>query len=188
MMGDGMCGISTRCGRRTGFTLIEMLLVLSVFSLLIGRGVPRLIGWVGWNRQVQAMERLGRELSSTGRTAIAAAAPLGLRAMPNRRGLEWIQGIQEQDGDWRFTVLTRLEWPWGGVAVERANGGVLPGEVRAWEAEELESEWLAEDIIWWDMQGLTNGGTVRMAGRSGGEWIVGLSAMAAGDMVVRYEP
>ncbi|MDD8045728.1 MAG: prepilin-type N-terminal cleavage/methylation domain-containing protein, partial [Verrucomicrobiota bacterium] len=89
-----MDAISTRCGRRTGFTLIEMLLVLSVFSLLIGIGVPRFIGWVGWNRQVQAMERLGIELSATGRTAIAAAAPLGLRAMPNRRGLEWIQGGQ----------------------------------------------------------------------------------------------
>jgi prepilin-type N-terminal cleavage/methylation domain-containing protein len=184
---NSMMGNHTDSQTQTGFTLIEMLLVLSIFGLLIGIGVPRIAGWVGWNRQLEAVEDLRSEIMKTAEVAVSAGTPIGLRLGMNGRQLEWIQGVQDDDGDWQYSVIGRAGWVWGGLRVRCGSGGVAPEEVLEREHGFLQTEWNSEDIIWWDSNGLTTGGTIEFSGRAGGVWVIEITPLVDGDMVVRYE-
>ncbi len=145
--------MNTRLRSRTGFTLIEILVVVAVLSVLAALVAPNVFGHLGTAKDAAArsqMEMLGAALDAyrldNGRYPTTAQGLAALRAEPT---------VEPRPRNWRGPYLRRdvpLD-PWGNAYVYRSPGEANPtgydllslgadgqpggegedAEIRAWE-------------------------------------------------------
>lgn len=125
---------------RRGFTLLELLLVLSILAVLAGLAIPTFDSMISSRRILQAVDKLQNELLEARVEAMKTGQAQVFRATIHGNSYSitpWLSGDEDRDASAGATVMTA-----GGVVdTERTEaGGVAASSVESDSAKTLDSD------------------------------------------------
>ena len=125
---------------RRGFTLLELLLVLSILAVLAGLAIPTFDSMVSSRRILQAVEKLQNELLEARVEAMKTGQAQVFRATIHGNSYSitpWLSGDEDRDASAGATVMTA-----GGVVdTERTEaGGVAASSVESDSVKTLDTD------------------------------------------------